>query len=179
MVTGGIGVGVPAGDWLSTHATLIVGVVGIVVSGVLGPSIATLLSRRNARQQFKRDLIVGRREDLTRLLDEAAKLLGMSGSKLRLSHEARAAERRPPADVEEWARAVFPLGQRLRLHLPAEHPVVAAYEQVREMLTMLDERAADEAAYDRAWEQFEQARSLFLEAARAALQAPVDEQEEI
>jgi hypothetical protein len=179
MVTGSISIGMPAGDWLSTHGTLIVGVVGIIVSGVLGPSIATLLSRRNARQQFKRELIVGRREDLTRLLDEAAKLLGVSGSNLRRGREARAAGVGPPSDVEEWERAVFPLGQRLRLHLPAEHSVVAAYEQVREMLTMLAEAGGDEAAYTRTWEQFEQARSRFLEAARVALQAPVDEQMEI
>jgi hypothetical protein len=40
-----------------------------------------LLSRRNARQQFKRELIVGRREDRTRLLDEAAKLRGEASVK--------------------------------------------------------------------------------------------------
>jgi hypothetical protein len=63
------------GDWLSNHSTLIVGVVGIVVSGILGPAASVWLSRKSARQQFKRDLIVARRDDLRQLVDEAALLL--------------------------------------------------------------------------------------------------------
>jgi hypothetical protein len=63
------------GDWLSNHSTLLVGVVGIVVSGILGPAASVWLSRKSARQQFKRDLIVARRDDLRQLVDEAALLL--------------------------------------------------------------------------------------------------------
>src|SRR5271166_7023426 len=107
------------GDWLSNHSTLIVGVVGIVVSGILGPAVTIGLSRKSARQQFKRDLIVARRDDLARLLDEAALLLGAGGTNLRLLEEASDRKPAPPA-ADEWARSVFPLGQRLRLHLPDE-----------------------------------------------------------
>jgi hypothetical protein len=167
------------GDWLSNHSTLLVGVVGIVVSGILGPAASVWLSRKSARQQFKRDLIVARRDDLRQLVDEAALLLGAGGTNLRLLNEANSHKVHPPAAASEWARSVFPLGQRLRLRLPAEHDVVRAYDDVRQRLTDAQEAVSDEAAFDDALDRYEQARAVFLEHARAAVQAPVNEEEEI
>jgi hypothetical protein len=165
-------------DWLSNHSTLVVGVVGIVVSGILGPAVSIGLSRKSARQQFKRDLIVARRDDLGRLLDEAALLLGAGGTNLRLLKEA--SDRKPaPPDAEEWARSIFPLGQRLRLRLPDEHPVVRAYDDVRQRLTDAQEAISDEASFGDALDRYEQARAAFLDAARVSVQAPVDEDREI
>lgn len=167
------------GDWLSNHSTLLVGVVGIVVSGILGPAASVWLSRKSARQQFKRDLIVARRDDLRQLVDEAALLLGAGGTNLRLLNEASNRNIPPPAAASEWARSVFPLGQRLRLRLPEEHYVVRAYDDVRQKLTDAQEAISDEAAFNKALDRYEQARTSFLDAARVAVQAPVNEEEEI
>ena len=166
------------GDWLSNHSTLIVGVVGIVVSGILGPAVTIGLSRKSARQQFKRDLIVARRDDLARLLDEAALLLGAGGTNLRLLEEASDRKPAPPA-ANEWARSVFPLGQRLRLRLPDEHAVVRAYDDVRQRLTDAQKAISNETSFSEALDRYEQARAAFLDAARDAVQAPVDEDREI
>jgi hypothetical protein len=169
----------PSGDWLSNHATLIVGVVGIVVSGILGPATTILLSRRNARQQFKRDLIVTRREDLARVLDEAALLLGAGGTNLRVLREAEDRGEPAPAAASEWARSVFPLGQRLRLRLSASDEVVRAYDDVRVRLTEAQEAINDPATFDNVISRYEDARAAFLDASRAAIQAAVDESKEI
>jgi hypothetical protein len=163
------------GDWLSNHSTLFVGVVGIVVSGILGPAVTMWLSRKSARQQFARDLIVARRDDLRRLADDAALLLGAGGTNLRLLHEADSRNTPPPAAASEWALSVFPLGQRLRLRLPEQHPVVKAYDDVRERLTEAQEAVKDAPAFSEALDRYEQARASFLDAARVAVEAPVDE----
>ena len=167
-----------SGDWLSNHSTLLVGVVGIVVSGLLGPAVAIRLSRKSARQQFKRDLIVSRRDDLARLLDEAAVLLGAGATNLRLLKEGTALAPAPPA-AHEWARSIFPLGQRLRLRLPDHHAVVRTYDDVRQRLTDAQEAIGDGSSFSAALDHYEQARASFLDAARAAVQAPVDEGREI
>jgi hypothetical protein len=167
------------GDWLSNHATLIVGVVGIVVSGLLGPATTVALSRRSARQQFKRDLIVSRREDLARVLDEAALLLGAGGTNLRILKEAQDGGEPVPPAAGEWARSVFPLGQRLRLRLSVSDEVVRAYDDVRDRLTQAQEAIDDQAAFDDVLARYEDARAAFLDASRAAIQATVDESKEI
>jgi hypothetical protein len=154
-------------------------VVGIVVSGILGPAITIGLSRKSARQQFKRDVIVARRDDLRQLVDEAALLLGAGGTNLRLLNEASSRKVAPPAAASEWARSVFPLGQRLLLRLPDDHQVVTAYNDVRQGLTDAQEAISDDAAFDRALDRYERARASFLDAARVAVQAPVNEEEEI
>ena len=166
------------GDWLSNHSTLLIGIVGIVVSGILGPAVTIGLSRKSARQQFKRDLIVTRRDDLASLLDEAALLLGAGGTNLRLLNEATDRNPAPPS-AREWARSIFPLGQRLRLRLPDEHAVVRAYDDVRQRLTDAQEGITSEEAFSDALDRYEQARTAFLDAAREAVQAPVDEDQEI
>jgi hypothetical protein len=167
-----------SGDWLANHSTLIVGVVGIVVSGILGPAVTIGLSRKSARRQFKRDLIVARRDDLARLLDEAALLLGAGATNLRLLKEG--SDRKPaPPTAHEWARSIFPLGQRLRLRLPDEHAVVRAYDDVRQRLTDAQKAISNETSFSEALDRYEQARASFLDAARDAVQAPVNEDQEI
>jgi hypothetical protein len=166
-------------DWLSDHSTLLIGVVGILVSGLLGPAASSWFSRKSARQQFKRDLITARRDDLRQLVDDATFLLGAGGTNLRLLHEADARKAPPPPAALEWALSIFPLGQRLRLRLPADHPVVRAYDDVRQKLIEAQEAISNTEVFDRALTHYEQARAAFLDAARAAVQAPVDEDQEI
>lgn len=167
------------GDWLTNHSTLAVGVVGIVVSGILGPAITVGLARKNARQEFKRDLIVSRRTDLGHLLDEAAVVLAVGATNLRLIDEANRQRSPTPDAVSEWARSIFPLGQRLRLRLPERHRVVLAYDDVRQKLETVQAAIAADLSTDDAIEDYEASRSAFLDAARDAVQGPVDEGQEI
>src|SRR4051812_27338254 len=99
----------------------LLGVTGIVVSGVVGPLVATWASKRGDIQRFERDQLQRRREDLRTLVDEAAVLLGAGETNLRLAHEAASKSNPEPADVREWAGKVHLLGQRLLLRLSSTH----------------------------------------------------------
>jgi hypothetical protein len=166
-------------DWLSDHATLIVGVVGIIVSGILGPTVTTVLSRDGARREFKRNLVGARRDDLRQLLDEAALAFGAGITNLRLMREAKEHGQVAAPELDAWAKSIFPLGQRLRLRLPSNHRVVTAYEHVRDRLTEAQEAIDASGAVDTALDAYEGARAAFLETAREAVQAPIDENEEL
>jgi hypothetical protein len=148
----------------------ILGVTGIVVSGVVGPFVAGWMNRRGDRQRFTRDQQQRRREDLQAVVDDGAVLLGAGETNLRLAHEAASQEAAPPADVSDWARNVHLLGQRLLLRLPANDPVVATYEAVRLALIAVGETYGDEARYPQAVIDFEARRSAFLDEARAGLE---------
>jgi hypothetical protein len=152
------------------NATLYTAVTGIVVSGVVGPSVASWASRRASRQQFGRDVALGRRDDLRSLLDQAAELLSVGATNIRLAEEADRSGRPAPEDVSEWADKVYVLEQRLLLRLSTAHPVVVRYAEVRQTLVAL---GTSEASV----EEFETARSAFLESARRALAEPVTEGE--
>ena len=158
---------------------MIVGVVGIIVSGVLGPAATAALSRGSAQRQFKRDLIRARRDDLRDLLDEAALVLGAGATNLRLLREAKEKKMLPAPALDAWAKSVFPLGQRLRLRLPNNHPVVAAYDAVRDRLAAAQADIDSETPVDPALDRYEESRAAFLEAARRAVQAPIDERKEL
>jgi hypothetical protein len=147
-------------------------VTGIVVSGVVGPAVATYFSRRGERQRFARDQLRRRREDLRALVDEGAVLLGMGETNLRVAHEARSRREAEPDDVRDWAGKVHLLGQRLLLRLPADDPVVSSYESVRAALMAVGETYGDEEKYPPAVTQFETRRIAFLDQARAALERP-------
>lgn len=151
---------------------VIVGVTGIIVSGVVGPSIAALLARRSRTREFHREQVAARRGELRQLLDEAASLLASGPTNVRILHEQQAG-----AEVEHaraWLSQVFPIGQRLQLWLPADHPVVTSYERVRERL--VDAAGAGAApGSDRILDQFEQDRASFLDHARDALLSPIPE----
>ena len=158
-------------------STVGVAVVGIVVSGVVGPAVMAWAARRANRAQFERDQGSLRRADLRALVDQAAELLGAGATNLRLAFEAQAGGRQPPPGVREWSSAVHLLQQRLLLRLPSDHPVVRGYDAVRTALVHVGEAGGDSVALDAAIEQFEAAQTQFLERARMALSAPIHEGE--
>lgn len=148
----------------------ILGVTGIVVSGVVGPLVVGWMNRTGDRQRFERDQRLRRREDLQAVADDGALLLGAGETNLRLAHEAASQGVAAPADVGDWARNVQLLGQRLLLRLPADDPVVTKYQAVRRALIAVGETYGDEARYPMAVTEFEDRRSDFLDETRAALE---------
>lgn len=148
----------------------ILGVTGIVVSGVVGPIVAAWANRRGDLQRFEHDQLQRRREDLRAIVDEGAALLGAGETNLRVAHEAASRRGQAPADVREWAVKVHLLGQRLLLRLSSTHSVVAAYEEVREALVAVGETYGDAARYPAAVTAFEARRTDFLDKARAELE---------
>ena len=147
----------------------ILGVTGIVVSGVVGPLVASWASRRADRERFERDQAEHRRDEFRAIADEGAVLLGAGETNLRLAHEAAARGETEPEEVREWAGRVYLLGQRLLLRLPGDDPVVARYQHVRDALVAVGEAYGDQERYPAAAEEFGARRSAFLDEARAAL----------
>lgn len=152
--------------------TVIIGVTGIVVSGVVGPTVAAWLTRRSRSREFHREQVAERRHELRKLLDEAASLLASGPTNIRILHEQRTGEEGEHARA--WLSQVFPIGQRLQLWLPGEHPVVTLYERVRERLIDAA-KAGTTPAGDAVFDQFEQDRRVFLDHAREALLSPIPE----
>ncbi len=146
-----------------------VAVTGIVVSGVLGPVITSLVSHVSDARKFARDTARRRRDELRGVLDEAAVLLSAGPRMVRHLTAPGAPGHR---EAVEWSASVYPMRERLVLRLPANHPVVAAYDRVRDALTALAETALDEESTMRA---FEAARDSFLAEARQLLEAPIPE----
>jgi hypothetical protein len=161
------------------NTTLIASITGIVVSGVVGPSTTAWASRRTARSQFVRDRAAERRDELRKLLDEAASVLGLAGSRLRQAWEADQAGRTDP-ELQPWSEQVFTIGQRLRLRLAADDPIVRAYDAVREQLVgaskLLSQHESEK--YEDAIQAFEAAREHFLAASQKTLDAPITAKEQ-
>jgi hypothetical protein len=153
---------------MSSAAAL--GITGIIVSGVVGPLVASWANRRGDRQRFARDEERRRRGDLQAIVDEGAVLLGAGETNLRLAHEAAARNQPSPPRVDEWAGSVHLLGQRLLLRLPEDDPIVASYEAVRTALLAVGDAYGDEAAYPSTVDEFEARRTAFLEEARLRLE---------
>jgi hypothetical protein len=153
------------------NATVVVSAVGILVSGVVGPTLSGWAGRRADEQRFQRDQAARRRDDLRTVVDDAARLLAVGGTNVRLIREARDAGAIEGGDVREWASSVHVLEQRLLLRVPATDAVATTYQVVRQSLIALDDDQhgdPDQAAAD-----FETKRDAFLTAARAALDAQV------
>lgn len=153
-------------------SAVVVGVTGIIVSGVVGPGVAAVLARRARTREFHREQVAARRGELRKLLDEAASLLASGPTNVRILHQQSAG-----AELERaraWLSQVFPIGQRLQLWLPAHHPVVTSYERVRERLVEAAE-AGPVAAGDVVLDQFEHERTAFLDRSRDALLSPIPE----
>ena len=150
---------------------VVLGVTGIVVSGVAGPAVAAWLSRRAELSRFRRDEVAHRREQLRAVLDEAAVLLAKGPTNLRLLREA-ASDTTEHERASEWLREVFPIGQRLQLWLPSDHAAVHAYNKVREALVATAE-ATDADVSGKALAQFDDLRREFLDQARGILLAPI------
>ena len=152
-------------------STLIASVTGIVVSGVVGPTISGWAVRRADAQRFKREQRGKRHDDLRAVVDEAATLLAVGATNIRLLQEARAANREEPESVRDWASNVHALQQRLLLRVAPSDSVATAYQEVRDALIALD-RQQDQ-AQEEAVQEFEGKRLAFLAAARAALETEI------
>jgi methionine synthase II (cobalamin-independent) len=154
--------------------TLIVSITGIVVSGIVGPTTTAWASRRAARSQFLRDRAAARRDELRSLLDEACSVLGLGATRLRQAWEADQAGKMD-AELQPWSERVFTIGQRLRIHLVVDDPIVVAYDTVRNRLIDASKLASlqDKKRYEAALIEFETARDQFLARSQAALAAPI------
>jgi hypothetical protein len=148
----------------------ILGVTGIVVSGVVGPLIAMWGNRNGDRLRHALEARRRQHEDLQAVADDGAVLLGAGETNLRLAHEAVSGHREIPPEVAEWSSRVHLLGQRLLLRLPADDPIVMSYEAVRSALLGLGDAYGDGARYPRAAAEFEARRTAFLAEARVALE---------
>ena len=161
------------------NTTLIASITGIVVSGVVGPSTTAWASRRAGRSQFLRDRAAERQDELRKPLDEAASVLGLAGSRLRQAWEADQAGRTDP-ELQPWSEQVFTIGQRLRLRLAVGHPIVVAYDVVRERLVeaskLLTQHEGEK--YEDAIQAFEAAREHFLATSQQTLDAPITTKEQ-
>lgn len=153
-------------------SAVVVGVTGIVVSGVIGPTVAAVLARRSRTREFHREQVATRRNELRKLLDEAASLLASGPTHVRVLHEQTAGPDHERARA--WLSQVFPIGQRLQLWLPADHAVVVSYERVRERLVEAAQAGPPPAA-DVILDQFEQERTAILDRARDALLSSIPE----
>lgn len=161
------------------NTTLIVSITGIAVSGVVGPSTTAWASRRAARAQFLRDRAAFRRDELRGLLDEAAIVLGLGGTRLRQAWEAEQAGQALD-QFRPWSEQVFTLSRRLRLRLAADDPIVVAYDVVRDRLVTAGELVSqpEQARYETALCEFETARDAFLATCQAVLDAPLSTKED-
>lgn len=153
------------------NSALVLGVTGIVVSGVVGPGIAAWMANKSQLGEFRRSEASADRDQLRALIDEAAVLLASGASNLRILEEA------DPDPVElqsalEWKLQVFPIGQRLQLWLAHDDPVVVAYERVRLQMVAAGE-AAPGTDTERQLDEFEKRRREFLDVSRARLLEPI------
>ena len=149
----------------------ILGVAGIVVSGIIGPAVAAWLAQNAEVGRFRRDQIAHRRDQLRDLLNDAAVLLAQGPTNLRLLKEA--GPKSPDHErATQWVRDVFPVGQRLQLWLSTDHAVVRAYDDLRDELVAAAEAKGD-TALEASLSRFEDLRRRFLDEARSILLAPV------
>lgn len=152
---------------------VVLGVTGIVVSGVVGPTVAAWHAERARRRDFYRSQLVQRRDELRVVLDEAARVLASGATNLRvLLHSAS-----PTSDQEDakrWVSQLFPLGNRLQLWLPAAHPLVCSYESVRLQLVGIAE-SPDALNGGALLAEFERQRQEFLTIARETLLQPISD----
>jgi alkanesulfonate monooxygenase SsuD/methylene tetrahydromethanopterin reductase-like flavin-dependent oxidoreductase (luciferase family) len=160
--------------WLAQNAAWIVGIVGIVVSGVAGPSVSAWWNGKREREKDMRAQAMAERADLRDVADEAAKALAGAISQLRPALVAKRDGQAFPAETRDFLGELFALGQRLQLRAGAGEPVVGTYESAREQLIEVSKATGSQGEFDAAAGVFEQRRAGFLEAVRLALRAPID-----
>ncbi len=158
--------------WLAENGTLLVGVVGILVSGLVGPSIAARWTTMREREKDARARLAAHQDDLRIVVDEAAKALGGAVARLRPALEAQLRGEPIPADTRDFLAELFTLGQRLRIRAPAADPLVRAYDAARDQLKVLSRATGSKADFDGAADVFDDRRAAFLDASRDALTAP-------
>lgn len=141
-----------------------IAVVGIVVSGVLGPAVAALWAWRAQLRQFRHERSIDQREDLRMLLDDGAQVLGSGVTRLRSAAQGEA-----PPDLADWSREVHLTGERLLLRLDPDSLAVRRYMGAKEALTVVAETASSgegSGPYEAAVDSFIEQRLSFLAAAR-------------
>jgi hypothetical protein len=168
-----------AADWWTRHSTLIVGITGIVVSGLVGPSVAAawIAQREKRRDHFA--LVDSRRVDLREVIDDSAKLLGGAVPRVRQLVAAEEKGEELPAGPADLLSELVPLGQRLQLRLPRNHEVVRFYDDACAGLRDLAKERSSQERFEEAAKKFEAQREVFLNAGRKAIQAPITTEAEI
>lgn len=157
---------------LALSDTATISIVGILVSGVVGPGFAAHWARRRQRDDHRRDHAEKEHDDLTALLDSAAAMLAGGVTRLR---KARSGE---GSGLEAWASEVHATYERLLLRVAVDDPVAISYKEARDRLTDLADVFAAEGegeGVDAATATFEEARTAYLGRARTCLasKAPV------
>jgi hypothetical protein len=163
----------PHKGWLAENATLIVGVVGILVSGLVGPSIAAHWTTQREREKDARAHLLAQRDDLRGVVDEAAKALGGAVARVRPALEAQLKGQPLPQEPRDFLAELFTVGQRLRLRAPATDPIVQSYDAAREQLIEVSRATGSKTTFDDAARVFDSQRTAFLDQAREALDVPI------
>lgn len=163
----------PHKGWFTENATLIVGVVGILVSGLVGPSIAARWTTRREREKDARAHLLVQRDDLRSVVDEAAKALGGAVARLRPALDAQLKGQSLPHDTRDFLAELFTVGQRLRLRAPSSDAMVQAYDSAREQLIQVARATSTQADFNNAAALFDAKRANFLDNSREVLNAPI------
>jgi hypothetical protein len=151
---------------LAISDTAAISIVGIAVSGVIGPGFAAHWARARLREDHQHAHAQKEHDDLTALLDAAAATLASGVTRLR---KAKSGDE-PELDV--WSGEVHATYERLLLRVAVDDPVARSYKDARDRLTAVadafaaQDQGADE---DTAIAAFEQARTAYLDRARACL----------
>jgi hypothetical protein len=154
--------------------TAVVSIVGIAVSGVVGPGVAALWARRRQRADHRHERHERRYEDLVCLLDDAAQLLAPGGSHLRAIADGELDR----AELGAWPSQVHATYERLLLRLSADDPVSVAYCAARDRLVEVAQAFDEKRSHseiNELFDRFEGARVTFLERARECLAAQTGE----
>jgi hypothetical protein len=159
-------------SWWSEHSTLVVGVVGILVSGVVGPSVAAWFTARRERAKDERAYRVAQRDDLRAVVDESAKALVTAASQVRQARKAQAEGKEMPREVKESLASLAVFRQRLLLRVDDDDGVIRAFERARTCVGKLA-AARTQPEFEEIADQLDAARTEYLAAARRTLRASI------
>lgn len=153
---------------LALSDTATISIVGIAVSGVIGPGFAAYWARSRQRDDHRHAHAEKEHDDLTALLDSAAATLASGATRLR---KAKSGDE---PGLDAWAGEVHATYERLLLRVAVDDPVAIAYKETRDRLTALADVFASHGGgpdEDAAIMAFKQARATYLEQARVCLQS--------
>ena len=151
---------------LAISDTAAISIVGIVVSGVVGPGFAAHWARTRQRDDHEHAHAEKEHDDLTALLDAAAVTLASGVTRLR---KAKSGEE---PQLEVWSSEVHATYERLLLRVALDDPVAISYKEARDRLTAVAHAFDPQAVSgdeDAAISEFEVARTRYLDQARACL----------
>jgi hypothetical protein len=147
--------------------TLVLEVTGIVVSGVVGPVVVTMAVTHGEHRHLEEQEAERDRDDLLRVLEEIAQLLGSAILDLeRAGTEARTAAMLPLAELSS---RLYPLQQRLLLRLRHDDVIAERLNRVMDVLRESEDAGADTAGDVALLKRFDAARQEFLDIARTEL----------